>query len=280
MNSLRYIIIFAIIIAGAFIFSRIIRFTLDRFYSHPHKMFRVDSTHHTFLKHFLTALVYLIALCIGVYAVPSLRAVSYSLLAGAGVLAVILGFASQQAFSNIISGLFIAIFEPFRIGDKVKLQSGVHGIIEDINLRHTTIRDFENKRIIIPNAVISNEVIENAHIGDEKICKFIEFEISYDSNIDKAMKIMEREARKHPDFLDNRSKNDKKNKVPAIPVKVIGFTDSSIKLRAWAWTKDPVSAFTMACDLNKSIKLAFDKAGIEIPYPYRTIVYKKKRKNV
>ena len=89
------------------------------------------------------------------------------------------------------------------------------------------------------------------------------------------MKIIREEAEKHPKIYDNREEEQKKEKEPIVKVKVIGFGDSSVNLRAWVWAKDPADSFAMSCDLNKSIKERFDKEGIEIPYPYRTIVYKK-----
>ncbi len=207
--------------------------------------------------------------------IPSLRTLSVSLFAGAGIVAVIIGFASQHAFANIVSGVFIVIFKPFRVGDRITIGANLRGIVEDINLRHTVIKTFENKRIIVPNSVISNEYVENSSIADEKICRFIEFGISYDSDIDKAMKIMENESLKHPLHIDARTDEEKESNEPVINVKVIGFTDSSVTLRAWVWTKDAPDAFKLNCDLNKSIKESFDREGIEIPFPYRTVVYKK-----
>ena len=58
-------------------------------------------------------------------------------------------------------------------------------------------------------------------------------------------------------------------------MRTIGFSDSSVNLRAWVWAKDSIDAFVLGCDLIKSVKERFDKEGIEIPFPYRTIVYKK-----
>jgi small-conductance mechanosensitive channel len=231
-----------------------------------------------FLRHLIIALIYIIGFSFIIYIIPPLRAISVSIFASAGILAVIIGFAAQQAFSNIISGIFIAIFKPFKVGDRVKLKTDLSGIVEDITLRHTIIRNFENKRFIIPNSVISSEIIENSSFGDEKICKFVEFSISYDSDIDKAMKIMREEAMKHQYFLDNRTDEEKKTKEPAVPVRLIGFSDFAVQLRAYVWAQNPNLAFKMGCDLNKNIKEQFDKHGIEIPYPYRTIVYKNEKK--
>lgn len=255
------------------IISRLLRISFERSSKH----LKVDETNYKFFRHFVSGVIYIVGIGLAIFAIPSLRTISVSLFAGAGILAVIIGFASQHAFSNIVSGIFITIFKPFRVGDRITLGVDLRGIVEDINLRHTIIRTFENKRVIIPNSVISDERIENASIEDEKICKYINFGISYDSNIDKAMKIMREEAEKHPNCIDNRTADEKKKKIPKVTVRVIGFSDSSVDLRAWVWAKNPADAFVLGCDLNKSIKEKFDKSKIEIPFPHRTIVYKKKK---
>lgn len=275
LEGLRPITLAVIVIVITFIFEKFVRRLLDKSFKKSSELLQVDPTRYNFLKHLTSAVIYIIGLGIAIYTIPQLQAVSISIFAGAGVLAVILGFASQQAFSNVVSGLFISIFQPFRVGDRVTIRDEITGIVEDITLRHTVIRTFENKRVVIPNSIISNEVIENFQLGDEKICKFVEFGISYDSNIDKAMKIMKEEAMKHPDFLDNRKTEEKIKGEDAVKVKVIGFGDSSVNLRAYVWTPDPPAAFRLGCDLNKSIKERFDREGIEIPFSYRTIIFKK-----
>jgi len=227
------------------------------------------------MKHSVSAVIYMIGFGIAIYIIPTFRTIAISLLAGAGILAVVIGFASQQALSNIISGIMIVIFKPFRVGDWIILDAETKGTVEDITLRHTVIRNRENKRFIIPNAIISNEKIENAHIGEEKVCRFVEIGISYDAPVDKAMAIMQEEVKKHEFFLDNRTAEEKKKKQHPVRVEVIGFGDSSVNLRAWAWAKNPDEGYRMHLQLNKLIKQQFDKKGVEIPFPYRTLVYKK-----
>jgi len=127
---------------------------------------------------------------------------------------------------------------------------------------------------VIPNSIISSEKILNSTITEEKTCSFIEMGISYDSDINQAMKIIAEEAEQHNDCVDNRDENDLAQGIPKVAVRVIGVLDSAILLRAWVWTQDPISAFRLKCDLLKSIKERFDHEGIEIPFPYRTIVFK------
>jgi len=180
--------------------------------------------------------------------------------------------------SNIVSGIFIVIFKPFRVGDIIETDAGRSGTVEDITLRHTIIKDFQNQRIIIPNTVISSQTIINANISDDKIKRQMFFSISYDSNIDLAFKIIAEEAERHPLFLDNRSVDEKKDGWPKVKCRVVDFLDSGVKIRADVWAANPGQAFELRCDLNKRVKERFDQEGIEIPFPYRTIVFKNELK--
>ena len=272
---ITFLVIFIFLITS--IVARLARTVLNRSFAKYSKDLKVDPTRYTFLKHSIVIGIYVLGLITIIYQIPGLRALSVSLLAGAGVLAVVVGFASQQAFSNIISGIFIVLFRPFRVGDRIEVQQDL-GIVEDITLRHTVIRNFRNERIILPNTVISNERIMNANISDDKICRWIQFGISYDSSADKAKKIMQQEAEKHPLCIDNRTPQEKKEKKPKVQVRVVGYGDSSVNLTAFVWAANPGDAWLINCDLNESIKKAFDKAGIEIPFPHRTIVYKNAQK--
>lgn len=258
----------------AFVISKILRILINRFIRLSSTKLKVDPTQFNFLKNAVTFIVFLGAFIFIFYTIPVLKSFGITLFAGAGIIVAIAAFASQQAFANIISGIFIVIFKPFRVNDVVDVGSLSKGRVEDITLRHTVIRNFENRRMIIPNSVISSEIITNSSIVDELICNFIEMGISYDSDVDKAMEIMKNEAVKHPNYIDNRSAEEKKENIDPVKVRLMGFGDSSVNLRAFVWSKDHSSGFQMKTDLYKSIKEQFDKNNIEIPFPYRTLVFK------
>ena len=193
--------------------------------------------------------------------------------------AIAIGFAAQHALSNIVSGVFIVVFKPFRINDRLSLQSH-QGVVEDITLRHTVIRNFENRRIIIPNTVISNEIIVNADFGDDKIVRWIDITISYSSDIDIAKRIIAEEVKAHPLMIDPRTAEEIEAGLPEVIVRVLSLMDSSVNIRAWAWGKDSVDAFILGCDLLESIKKRFDvEPKVEIPYPHRTIYIRDDKQN-
>ena len=268
-------VLYATILFVAFLFTLWIRRLIHRFVSDSSLFLKVDATKYSFIKNAASLIIFSLAAFIIIYSIPEFRTLGTTLLASAGIATAVLAFASQAALSNIVSGVFIVIFKPFRVDDIIRIEGDKAGVVEDITLRHTVIRDFQNQRIIIPNSVISSQTVVNAHIGDERLKRQIFFGISYDSNIDKAFKIITEEAEKHPNFLDGRTQEEKDSGWPKVKCRVIGFGDSSVNLRADVWSKSPEESWELFCDINKSVKERFDKEGIEIPFPYRTVVYKK-----
>jgi small-conductance mechanosensitive channel len=271
------IIVVIAIIVGAYFIARLLKFLLGKYIDKQTKDLDNDSTSYNFLKHTISFIVFTSAIISIFYTIPTLRELGLTLLASAGLLAAIIGLAAQQAFSNIVSGIFVVIFKPFRVGDLIEIEDK-RGMVEDITLRHTIIRNVENRRLIIPNSVISNETIINSNIKDLKICNILEIGISYDSDIDTAFRIIEEQGLAHPNCIDHRNKEQMNNNVPIITTRLIGYGDSSVNLRAYIWSNDSLSGFIMKCDLYKSIKKEFDKNDIEIPFPHRTIVYKNEGK--
>ena len=278
MNKLLAILESAIIptgiLLGSVLCASLFRTFFNRLIKRQTSHLNNDPTNYKFLKHSITALIYLVGLCWAIYTVPTLRVMATSMLAGAGILAVVVGFASQQALSNIVAGVFIVIFKPFRVNERVILKEGVYvGVVEDITLRHTVIRDFENKRIIIPNSAISSEIIVNPDYTEDKVCKWIEVGVAYNSDIEKAKKLMQEEIQNHPNCLDNRTNEEKAEKQPVVRVRLIKMLDSAVILRAWAWSPDSAKGFELLCDSQEAILKRFNTEGISIPFPQRTIHY-------
>lgn len=270
----KTIFLILIILIGSTILTRLVRWLITRAFAAASEKLHVDPTRYKFFRNAASLIIWIIALAAIISLIPRLKTLAITLFAGAGIFVAILGFAAQEAFSNIISGIFVVIFKPFRVGDMIKVGSLDYGIVEDITLRHTIINNFENKRIIIPNSVIGSETIINDSIEDTKVCRFIEIGISYDSDVDLAIKIMQEEAIKHELCIDIRSKQEKKDKVPQVVVRLMSFGDFSVNLQAYVWTNSSLNARLMHSDINRAIKKRFDAEGIEIPFPYRTIVYK------
>lgn len=268
-------VFFAIIVLViAFIVGRVMRFLVGRFFRGAARKLNVDPTRYNFFKNAVDFLIFLIASVIIFRSVPALRTFGNTILTGAGILAAIVGFASQSAFSNIISGIFLVIFRPLSVGDRVKIGQLYTGDVEDITLRHVIIKDFENRRIVIPNAVISNEVIINSTLTDQKICMFIELGISLEANIDLAQQIIREEATQHPYCIDNRTPAELAKGETVVMVRVMGITELAVQLRAYVWAENPNNGFDLKCDVLKSVKNRFDREGVELAMPLRLVSYR------
>ncbi len=211
-------------------------------------------------------LIWVIAFFIYAGQVERLRSLFGTMLAGAGITALIIGFAAKSTMANLISGLSLSIYRPFRIGDAVTIE-GEYGTVEDITLRHTIVLTWEHKRLIIPNAKLDDMTLVNYNIIDPRMMCRIELGVSYDTDIDLARRLILDEVDKCP-YTDKEAAEEPM-------VRVISHGDFSIGLRVYVWVKTVSDMWSTRFWLLENIKKRFDREGVEIPFPYRTIVYKK-----
>lgn len=273
--SVRWLVVFAVKGAVIYLFVRLLTgLTKYLFYRSMHKQRKVvlDETKVSFMRRIIVTTIYIIGIAAFLSLIPGMEKVSNSILASAGIMAAAVGLASQDALSNVIGGLFIIFSQPFKLGDFIEVDSIVKGTVIEITLRHTVIRDAENRMILIPNNKINSSTIINSSYGDTATCAFVEVGVSYTADLDNAISTMRDEIMKHPLLTDHRTEDEKKNGVPQVIIRVTNLGDSAITLRAWAWASSAGNAFAMKCDLLKSIKERFDRENIEIPYPYVNVV--------
>lgn len=119
-----------------------------------------DITSFLFIKHAIKTIIYLFGFGWAFLSLPISNTYAHSLFAGAGASTLILGFASQQVLSNLMSGIFLVLKKPFKINDIITV-AGSSGKVKELNLHDTIIEDEEKNIIIIPNSLISNGVIKN-----------------------------------------------------------------------------------------------------------------------
>jgi small conductance mechanosensitive channel len=261
------------ILAAAWLVERLIYLALRRGYARRKAKGREEFTQYRFLRNAVRTVVVVCAFFAIVYSIPSLRSFAFTLFAGAGLLVAILGFAAQKAFSDIISGIFIVAFKPFRVGDVIQAgEQGLFGTVEDINLRHTTILTFENRRVVIPNSILSEERIVNSSIRDEATCQFVELPLAIDVDIDRARRIIQEECLAHPSQFDRRTAEELAAGEPEVPVRLVNITDGTITLRAYVWAKDPVTARLMRYDLSERILKRFSREHLPFAVPVRYFV--------
>ena len=172
-----------------------------------------------------------------------------------------IGFALQDVLKNFVAGIFIFTDKPFRIDDWIEFD-GNEGIVEDISLRVTRVRTFDNELLTVPNSVLTDGVIKNPVAKEQLRLQFL-FGIGYDDDIDKATDIIIEEAESHDGILED----------PAPTVRLTELGDSSVGLKSRFWISQPKRSdfVKVRGEYVKSVKERFDEEGIDIPYPNRTL---------
>jgi small conductance mechanosensitive channel len=211
------------------------------------------------LERFLVKSVRWIVMAVGlIMALAALEISIGPLLAVVGAAGFVIAFALQDSLSNFASGMMILFFKPFDEGDVIEA-GGVSGKVQHMNLVSTTIHTFDNKRMVVPNNKVWNDVITNA-TGVRERRVDMEFGIGYEADFDRAREILEEAIRAHPKVLDD----------PEPVVRLNTLADSSVNFiaRPWALTEDYWDVYW---DITREAKKRFDEAGISIPYPQRDV---------
>ena len=172
-----------------------------------------------------------------------------------GSMAVAIGLSLQGSLSNIAGGLIILLFKPFAIGEYISVD-GVEGTVSEIGLYYTYLKTVDNQKIVVPNAVASNNTLVNVtHQTTRRVD--LKITVAYDTDIDTVKDILLGIADAHEKIL----------KTPAVPLaRLMDHGDSALvfAFRCWCNSED---YWDVRFDLLEQVKEAFDKRGISIPYP-------------
>ena len=184
-------------------------------------------------------------------------------LAAAGVVGIAIAFGAQSLIRDILSGLFILLEDQYRVGDVVII-NGHGGLVEDINLRRTQMRDLEFVVHIIPNG----EVREVSNMTKEKSRMKIDIPVAYKEDLDHCIEVLNRVGEEMQRDAEWGALITEQITV----LRIDDFADSSINIRVLGQTL-PIKQWDVAGEFRKRVKRAFDEEGIEIPYPHQTVYW-------
>lgn len=187
------------------------------------------------------------------------------ILAAAGVAGIAVGFGGQYLIKDIISGFFIIIENQYKVGDVVCIGDNC-GLVEDISLRMSTLRDLDGVAHHIPHGEVKQ--VSNMTKGFARVNMNIG--VSYEDDIERVEEVINKLGKEMS--LDPAWKG-KIREAPKF-LRIDSFGDSAVNVKILGDT-EPLSQWEVAGELRKRIKIAFDKEGISIPYPQRTVSYLK-----
>lgn len=184
-------------------------------------------------------------------------------LTGSAVLGVAVGFGAQYLVKDLISGLFVIMENQYHIGDVIKI-AGETGVVEEINLRRTVLRDMDGVYHVVPNGevrVASNYTKQSSKIN-------LDIGVSYSTDLDKAIGVINRvgkEMAADPQWASS---------ITSAPValRVENLGESSVDIKIVGETK-PSRQWDATGELRLRLKKAFDKEGIDIPFPHTTVIF-------
>jgi small conductance mechanosensitive channel len=184
-----------------------------------------------------------------------------SLAAVIGAAALAIGLALQGTLGNVASGILIAVLRPYRIDDFVEI-NGHEGTVIDLDIFFTEIETLDDRRILVPNGeALSNSIVNYCRQGRRRCV--MDFGVSYEDDIDHVFNVMRNVVRADPRTMSN----------PPPWFGVEGLGDSSVNVTARAWIK-PEDYLQYRSDMIQRIKEAFDREGVEIPYPHAVEISK------
>ncbi len=219
---------------------------------------RVDT-----LSHVTYRTIWIIGLLVGLITVLPLFGFNVgALLAGAGIVGLAVGFGAQSLVKDVISGLFVLVENQYAKGDVVNI-AGIGGLVEDVNLRRTILRDLDGTVHSIPNGEVS--VASNLTRSWSRVNIMIG--VSYGEDLDHVFAVINRVGEEMA--KDTEWAKDIIEAPKALGVE--GFGDSGVDIRILGDTQ-PIRQWDVMRELRRRLKKAFDAEGIEIPFPHRTLV--------
>ncbi len=189
------------------------------------------------------------------------------ILTGAGIAGLAVGFGAQNLVRDIISGIFILLENQYSKGDVVKI-ADTAGLVEDINLRRTVLRDLDGIVHYVPNG----EITKASNFTQEYSKINLNVEVSYETNLDHAIKVINEVGKK---LAKDKEFSPMIREAPEV-LRVDNLGESGVEIKIVGVTR-PIKQWDVMGELRKRVKEAFDKEGIEIPYPHRTVVQKAAR---
>jgi small conductance mechanosensitive channel len=169
-----------------------------------------------------------------------------------------IGLAMQGSLSNFAAGFLLIIFKPFKKGDYIE-GAGTAGIVKELHIFTTTLNTPDNKKVIIPNAKLTGDIITNYSANDTRRVEIIAG-VSYSDDLDKVKSVLQNVAQNHELVLDDPA--------PQIAVKEMADSSVNFVFRVWVKTSD---YWTVFFDCTETIKKRFDAENITIPFPQRDV---------
>jgi small-conductance mechanosensitive channel len=258
-GAITYGVIFLLM---AVVASRLLRTTLVRVFK-PRRGQVVGVSTALFATDLGQLIIYVTAFLFYAQLVPALRSLGTAMLTGVSVFSVILGVAAQQTLGNLIAGVALQLYRPFKVGDNLQMTAPTgleSGTVERVTLGYTVIKAPDHRRIVVPNSIIANQATIN--LSHARALATVSVPINYGADVEQARKILTELGAAHPLVRE----------VVSCPVTQLGEYIVTLSLRAWCGSA--ADASQVQFDLYEQARKRFDQDGIAIPSPSMQVTLK------
>lgn len=262
-GALVYLALFLI---GGWISTRLVRQGLRSAVARDGQT-RMDPMAVGFLNELAMIAIWVTTLVLYAHLIPSLRSLGTALLAGASVVSIVLGLAAQSTLGNVVAGMALLLYRPFRIGDRLQVTAatGIEtGTVESMSLGYTVLRTFDNRRIVLPNSGIANQVTVNLSSVDATVMVSVPLSIAYGSDIDAARTLLLSLVDAHRDA----------NKPFECPV--VALSPSSVDMSLRFWCANAGIAATTRFEILELAAKQLPESGFEIPFPTSKVILRRR----
>ncbi|MCK5332287.1 mechanosensitive ion channel family protein [Candidatus Parcubacteria bacterium] len=190
------------------------------------------------------------------------------LLASAGIMGFVVAFAAQDTISHLFGGISIYFDKPFKVGDRIQLESSEIGDVLEIGIRSTRIKTFDETVIVIPNNIIASSKIINYNQPESKMKSKVTISVAYGSDVEKVKKLL----------LDIANGIEEVAQDPAPAVYFSELGSYSLDFLVITWVESPMKKFIVKTKINEEVYRQFNEKGIEIPFPTQDIHLKNNQK--
>ena len=263
-------VIFAVILVGVAILMMWLLTRLNKhFFRRLRKKQERGSIHLKFFERFINVVIVIAIIILAISAFTGANTLWKTVLGGTAVVSAVLAFAAQDVIKDILAGLMISVNKPFEIGDRVIMDDGRAGIIEDITMRHVVIRVIDTVREVIPNSKINAMVLENYSYHTTTRSIHFRFPVGYKSDVDFAKRVVEEAVEASPLTVPGKPSPDGAQYGRAY---FLEFTDSALILGVTVYYDPSHPTEVVKDEVNTAVRRALLDHGIEIPYNYVNVV--------
>ncbi|HEY3915323.1 MAG TPA: mechanosensitive ion channel family protein [Verrucomicrobiae bacterium] len=243
-----------LVLMGAWMMGRFVHLVIHRYLDQAEAE-GADPTAIRFLGQFGKLLVYIAALLVYTHLIPALQKLGTAWLASVGVVSVVVGMAAQSTLSNLVAGISLVLYRPFRIGDRVQVSAPTGpeiGTIESIDLGYTTLETADGRRLVIPNSIIAGQASINLTRSHSQARVTVSFTVASSSDLDLAKKILSEVAKETPKIGTMQG------------CFVTSVSSAGTVLTLNATSNNPGDVAQAKSDLMENAKKRFDAVGIKI----------------